>query len=40
MTIRFNHTIVSSRDKRTSAAFLTEILGLSGPTPVGTFSSR
>jgi catechol 2,3-dioxygenase-like lactoylglutathione lyase family enzyme len=29
--IKLNHTIVSARDKRASAAFLTEILGLQQP---------
>ncbi|HSA89147.1 MAG TPA: VOC family protein [Burkholderiales bacterium] len=29
--IKLNHTIVSARDKRASAAFLTEILGLREP---------
>jgi catechol 2,3-dioxygenase-like lactoylglutathione lyase family enzyme len=29
--IKLNHTIVSARDKRESAAFLTEILGLQQP---------
>jgi catechol 2,3-dioxygenase-like lactoylglutathione lyase family enzyme len=28
MAVHFNHTIVASRDKRASAAFLAEILGL------------
>jgi catechol 2,3-dioxygenase-like lactoylglutathione lyase family enzyme len=31
MSIRFNHTIVHSRDKQESARFLTEILGLPAP---------
>ena len=37
MSIRFNHTIVHSRDKKESAAFLVDILGLRAPTPFGHF---
>jgi len=37
MSIALNHTIVSARDKKTSAAFLTEILGLPAATPFGKF---
>jgi catechol 2,3-dioxygenase-like lactoylglutathione lyase family enzyme len=37
MTVRFNHTIVHSRDKHASAAFLAEILGLPAPKPFGHF---
>jgi catechol 2,3-dioxygenase-like lactoylglutathione lyase family enzyme len=37
MTIKLNHTIVFSRDKRESAAFLTEILGLPAAVPFGPF---
>jgi catechol 2,3-dioxygenase-like lactoylglutathione lyase family enzyme len=37
MSIRFNHTIVHSRDKRASAAFLVELLGLPAPQPFGPF---
>ena len=37
MPIRLNHTIVRARDKRASAAFLTEILGLPPATPYGPF---
>ena len=37
MTIKLNHTIVFSRDKREGAAFLTEILGLPAPVPFGPF---
>lgn len=37
MTVKLNHTIVHSRDKGASAAFLTEILGLSAPVPFGPF---
>lgn len=31
MSVRFNHTIVHSRDSRKSAAFLAEVLGLPAP---------
>lgn len=37
MSIKLNHTIVHSRDKRAAAAFLTEILGLTTPVPFGHF---
>jgi catechol 2,3-dioxygenase-like lactoylglutathione lyase family enzyme len=37
MTVQLNHTIVRSRDKRKSAAFLTEMLGLAKPTRFGPF---
>jgi catechol 2,3-dioxygenase-like lactoylglutathione lyase family enzyme len=37
VTIRLNHTIVHARDKRASAAFLSEILGLPAPVPFGPF---
>ena len=37
MSIKLNHTIVQSRDKGESAAFLIEILGLPAPTPFGPF---
>ena len=37
MTAKLNHTIVYARDKRASAAFLSEILGLSAPVPFGPF---
>lgn len=37
MAVELNHTIVAVRDKKTSAAFLAEILGLAAPTPVGPF---
>jgi catechol 2,3-dioxygenase-like lactoylglutathione lyase family enzyme len=37
MPIELNHTIVSARDKRESAMFLSEILGLPEPTPFGHF---
>ena len=37
MPAKLNHTIVHSRDKRASAVFLSEILGLPGPVPFGPF---
>src|SRR5262249_32464757 len=37
MAVKFNHTIVSSRDKRASATFLAGILGLPGPIQWGPF---
>lgn len=37
MTVKLNHTIIHSRDKRASAAFLAEILGLPAPVPFGPF---
>jgi len=37
MSIRFNHTIVHSRDKKESATFLADILGLPAPKPFGHF---
>jgi catechol 2,3-dioxygenase-like lactoylglutathione lyase family enzyme len=37
MAVQLNHTIVSARDKRVSAAFLAEILGLAEPKPFGPF---
>jgi catechol 2,3-dioxygenase-like lactoylglutathione lyase family enzyme len=37
MSVKLNHTIVSSRDKRVSATFLTEVLGLPTPVPFGPF---
>lgn len=37
MSVRFNHTIVHSRDKKASAAFLADVLGLAAPTPFGHF---
>jgi catechol 2,3-dioxygenase-like lactoylglutathione lyase family enzyme len=39
MTVKLNHTIVSARDKRASAAFLAEVLGLPAPAPFGPFLS-
>jgi len=37
MPIRLNHTIVRARDKRESATFLTEILGVPPATSYGPF---
>ena len=37
MSIRLNHTLVYVRDKRKSATFLTDILGLSASYPFGPF---
>ena len=37
MAAKLNHTIVYSRDKRASAAFLSEVLGLPAPVPFGPF---
>jgi hypothetical protein len=37
MPVQLNHTIVSVRDKRESAMFLAEILGLDEPAPFGPF---
>jgi catechol 2,3-dioxygenase-like lactoylglutathione lyase family enzyme len=37
MVIQLNHTIVHSRDKKESAHFLADVLGLDAPTPYGPF---
>ena len=37
MPIKLNHTIVHARDKRASADFLVDILGLRPPVPFGPF---
>jgi catechol 2,3-dioxygenase-like lactoylglutathione lyase family enzyme len=37
MVAQLNHTIVGARDKRVSATFLAEILGLPAPVPFGHF---
>ena len=37
MTIKLNHTIVHSRDKRAGATFLAELFGLPAPVPFGPF---
>ncbi len=39
MTIELNHTIVNVRDKRASADFLTELLGLPPAKPFASFLS-
>ena len=37
MSIRFNHTLVYGRDKKASAAFLTDVLGLPPASVFGPF---
>jgi catechol 2,3-dioxygenase-like lactoylglutathione lyase family enzyme len=37
VSVQLNHTIVWCRDKKRSASFLTEILGLPAPEPFGPF---
>jgi catechol 2,3-dioxygenase-like lactoylglutathione lyase family enzyme len=37
MSVRFNHTIVHSRDKQVSATFLSDVLGLPAPSSFGHF---
>ena len=37
MAVRFNHTIVSSRDDEVSARYLAELLGLDAPVSFGAF---
>jgi hypothetical protein len=37
MPVQLNHTIVRVRDKRESATFLAEVLGVEPPTPFGPF---
>lgn len=37
MAVQLNHTIVASRDKKESATFLAEVLGLPAPVPFGRF---
>jgi catechol 2,3-dioxygenase-like lactoylglutathione lyase family enzyme len=37
MPVQLNHTIVSARDKRESATFLSEVLGVDAPVPYGPF---
>jgi catechol 2,3-dioxygenase-like lactoylglutathione lyase family enzyme len=37
MAVQLNHTIVSARDKKESATFLSEILGVADPVPFGPF---
>jgi catechol 2,3-dioxygenase-like lactoylglutathione lyase family enzyme len=38
MAVHLNHTIVAARDRKESAAFLAEILGLAPPTTYGPFA--
>jgi catechol 2,3-dioxygenase-like lactoylglutathione lyase family enzyme len=38
MPVHLNHTIVAARDKRESAAFLADVLGLEPPTTFGPFA--
>ena len=37
MPVQLNHTIVNVRDKKESATFVAEILGLAAPQPYGPF---
>ncbi|MGH9042900.1 MAG: VOC family protein [Acidimicrobiia bacterium] len=37
MTVQLNHTVIPARDKKESAAFLAEVLGLAEPFPFGPF---
>jgi catechol 2,3-dioxygenase-like lactoylglutathione lyase family enzyme len=37
MTVQLNHTIIPARDKKASASFLSEVLGLADPFPFGPF---
>jgi catechol 2,3-dioxygenase-like lactoylglutathione lyase family enzyme len=37
MSVRFNHTIVHSRDKKESTTFLADILGVPAPRPFSHF---
>ena len=39
MTVQLNHTIIPARDKKESAAFLSEVLGLPEPFPFGPFTA-
>ena len=38
MPVQLNHTIVAARDKRTSARFLADLLGLGPPSTYGPFA--
>ena len=38
MPVQLNHTIVAASDRKTSAAFLSEILGLAAPGTYGPFA--
>lgn len=37
MTVQFNHTVISSKDKEKSAHFMTDLFGLPAPTSFGPF---
>ena len=37
MTVQLDHAIIPARDKKESASFLAEILGLAEPEPMGPF---
>jgi catechol 2,3-dioxygenase-like lactoylglutathione lyase family enzyme len=37
MAVKLNHTIVHARDKRESAAFFSEVFGVTKPKPFGPF---
>ena len=37
MAVQLNHTLVNVRDKKESATFVAEVLGLAAPTPYGPF---
>ena len=37
MTVQLNHTIIPAKDKKESARFLSEVLGLPEPFPFGPF---
>ncbi len=37
MSVELNHTIVAARDRRVSAEFLSDVLGLEAPAPFGPF---
>src|SRR3712207_4171399 len=37
MPVKLNHTIVHARDRRESAEFLSDVLGLAAPVPCGPF---
>ena len=37
MAVHLNHTLVNVRDKRESASFVADVLGLDAPTPFGPF---
>jgi catechol 2,3-dioxygenase-like lactoylglutathione lyase family enzyme len=37
MAVHLNHTLVNVRDKRESASFVADVLGLDAPTPYGPF---